>query len=174
MRKNTLLLIGILSLYGCSSLNQPAKVADSIPLYENQPEVLNGVYFNQPYSYTYDYKTLLDFFEINNHNVDSVQLALVGPERLKVTSYKALGTETNFIEGKVVNGTFEIEKNTFWFGVPFLLFVNSKENIRICAGVMDELIIQHYQYKTGHFFGSTSDEEFTNFYHYSKTLDVIP
>jgi hypothetical protein len=169
-----LLLISPVFIFSCSSLAYPEKVGNSIPIYENQPEVLDGVYFNEPYSYTYNYKTFLDFLEIEDHNVDSVQVSLVSPERLKVVSYKALQTKTDVVEGKIVNGAFQIKKKKKWFGIPWLIFANSKETIRLSAGVLDEIIVQHYQYGESHFFGKVSKTEITDYYHYSKTLEVIP
>lgn len=174
MKKIFTLIICCFLCLSCSSLHGPGEIVGSIPIYENQPGIINGTYFNEPYSYTYDYKTFLDFLEIEDHNVDSVRIALVSPERMKVVSYKALDTKTDFVEGKLVNGTFQIKKKKGWFGIPYLLFANSKETVRISVGKLDEIILQRYHYKTFHFFGSTSEEETTDYYKYSKTQDVIP
>lgn len=174
MKQFFTLIVGCVLCCSCSSLHGPGEIADSIPIYENQPEIINGVYFNEPYSYTYNYKTFLDFLEIEDHNVDSVQVSLINPERMKVVSYKALDTKTNFVEGKLVKGTFQIKKEKGWFGIPYLLFTNSKETLRISVGTLDEIILQHYHYKITQLFGTTTEEETTDYYRYSKTLDVIP
>ena len=158
----------------CSTLYNPEKIADTIPVYENQPETINGVYFNHPYSYTYDHKTLLDFFKINNHNVDSIRLSLLGQKKLQVISYKALGNDTSFVKGQLKKGYFRIKSKQFFFGVPYLFFFDSEEKIRIGAGVLDEIIVQHYRYENSQLFGNNYEESTTDYYRYSKIMHVVP
>lgn len=164
----------ILLFAACSTLHNPEKIANSIHLYDHQTEILTGTYFNRPYAYNYNYKTLLEILKINEHNVDSIQLELLGPERLQVTTYKPLINEINYVEGKVVGGTFQIKNERHWLGVPFLFFSNSEDKIRLSVGVLDELIVQHFHYSTSWIFGIKNEKIYTDYYRYSKTLDVIP
>lgn len=174
MKKLLILITGAVFCVSCSTLYNPDPIPNTIHIYENQPEIIEGTYFNNPYSYTYDHKTLLDFFKISNHNVDSIQLSLLGPKKLKVITYKALDSDTTFVKGKLKKGYFQIKNKHFFFGIPYLLFFNSKEKIRIGVGVLDEIVVQRYQYEISHFFGHVSEESTTDYYQYSKTLEVIP
>ncbi|HET8838554.1 MAG TPA: hypothetical protein VFM82_06110 [Flavobacteriaceae bacterium] len=174
MKKFLLLCSCIVPLASCSVLESPEKIANSIPIYENQTEIMDGVYFNRPYKTNFDYKTFLEIVNLNSQNVDSIGLALVGPKKLEVISYKPFNTEKHIVKGKLKRGTFQIESKNFFFGIPYLFFFNSEEKVRISVGVLDEIIVQHYHYKYSQLFGHTSEETTTDYYYFSKTLEVIP
>ncbi len=135
---------------------------------------MDGVYFNHPYKTNFDYKTFLEIVNLKEQNVDSIKLALLGPKQLEVISYKPFGPERYIVKGKLKKGTFQIKSKNFFFGIPYLFFFNSKEKIRISVGNLDEIIVQHYHYKNSQLFGNTSEKTTTDYYYYSKTLDVIP
>lgn len=174
MKKLLLLFICLSIFASCSVIQGPEKIENSIPIYENQPEILDGVYYNRPYKTNWDYKTFLEIINLNNQNVDSIKLALLGPKKLEVISYKPFGTEKHIIKGKLKKGTFQIKNKNFFFGIPYILFFNAEEKVRISVGVLDEIIVQHYHYKYSQLFGNTSEETTTDYYYYSKTLEVIP
>lgn len=174
MKKSFPLFLILIFCVSCSVLQNPEKIDNSIPIIANQTDIINGVYFNHPYVYTYDYKTFSDILGINDHNVDSIGIALLDAKHLEVTSYKPMGISTEIIKGKLKNGTFQIKNKNFFFGIPFLFFFNSEDKIRISVGVLDEIIVQHYHYGYSALFGYESEEEITDYYHYSKTLEVIP
>ena len=174
MKKSILATGCFILLVSCSVVQFPEKINGSIPIYENQTEIMNGVYFNRPYKTNFGYKTFLEIVDLNAQNVDSIGLALLGPKKLKVTCYKPFEAETHIVKGKLKKGTFQIDDKNFFFGIPYLLFFNSKERTRISVGVLDEIIVQHFRYKNSQLFGNNYEETTTDYYYYSKTLDVIP
>lgn len=173
--KKIVILLGLAALcFSCSILKNPENIHNSIPIYENQTDIMDGVYFNRPYKNSYDYKTFLEIVNLNGKNVDSIGLSLLDSKHLEVTRYKPLGVEKNIVKGKLKKGTFQIKNKNFFFGIPYLFFFDTEEKTRISVGVLDEIIVQHYQYNYSQFFGNTSEEVHTDYYHYSKTLEVIP
>lgn len=169
MKKFILIAVIAVLCYACGSTSKKSDLKYAIHVFKDEIQNFQGVYFNEPYKYSYNYKTFLEFLDLGEHNIDSIRIALLDTTRLKIVSYRPLKTETNIIEGTLVNGVFELKNEKHWFGIPLLLYTKSNEQILIHLGLLDEIIVQHSKSSTGHFFGKIDRESFTDYYHYSKT-----
>lgn len=169
LKKLTLLAVIAVLCSSCGSTAPEPDIKYTIHVYKDEIQNFQGVYFNEPYEYSYDYKTFLEFLDLGEHNVDSIRIALLDTTRLKIVRYRPLNTETNIIKGTLVNGVFQLKNEKHWFGIPLLLYSRRSEQILIYLGLLDEIIVQHSKSSTGHFFGKVDSESFTDYYHYSKT-----
>jgi len=112
--------------------------------------------------------------EKTNRFLEKLKLEFLSDEKLKITYSNGLETKTKVVKGEMSKGGFQIDRDFFVFGIPWLLFSYEDERKIFYLGNDDNLIYQHYYKGSGHFFGRINTKKRNEIIKFDRQLPKRP
>jgi len=154
MRYRYFIICLVLVFSGCKS-NFKSYKDGIVSLYEGQAYLMNGTYFIDPFYHTDDYVELQELFGIEKNNLflEKLKLEFINDEKLRITYNNGLEIKTKIVKGKLTKGGFQIDRDFFALGIPWMFFSYKDERKLFYLGNDDDLIYQHFYKESEHFIG---------------------